>query len=74
MVVLVTCKNKVEIQLENESNKSEHNIILQFLRRSRAANSIVGNGIWLKFNLIQAFIGVLITSNNEEDPFKNKDT
>ena len=39
-----------------------------------ADNIIIGDGIWLKFNLIQAFIGVLITCKNEEDPSKNEGT
>ena len=43
-----------------------------FFRRSRAANSVVGDGIWPKFALIQAFMVVLIPSKNEEDPFKNE--
>ena len=40
----------------------------------KAANSIIGEGIWLKLKLIQAFIVVLITCKNEEDPIKNKGT
>ena len=39
-----------------------------------AANYIIGDGIWLKFKHIQAFIGVLITCKNEEDPFRNEGT
>ena len=35
---------------------SGHNIIHQFLRCSREANSKIGNGILKKFKLIQAFI------------------
>ena len=38
----------------------------QMKRRSRAANSIKGDGIWQKFIFIQAFVGVLITSKNEK--------
>ena len=43
----------------------------RFFRRSRAANSIVSGGIWPKFNLIQAFMHVLITCKYEKDPIKN---
>ena len=43
-------------------------------KRSRAANSVVGDEIWQKFKLIQAFIDVLVTSKNDEDPFKNERT
>ena len=43
-----------------------------FFRRSRAANSEVSGGILPKFELIQAFIDVLITCKYEEDPIKNE--
>ena len=43
----------------------------QFFRRVRADNSGVGGGIWLKFELIQAFMYVLVTCKNEEDLIKN---
>ena len=43
-----------------------------FFRRSRAANSEVSDGILTKFELIQAFIVVLVTCKNEEDPIKNE--
>ena len=45
---------------------------MTFFRRSRAANSEVSGGILSKFELIQAFIAVLVTCKNEEDPFKNE--
>ena len=41
-------------------------------RRSRAANTEVSGGILPKFELIQAFIVVLVTCKNEEDPIKNE--
>ena len=44
----------------------------QFFRRARADNSGVGGGIWPKFELIQAFMHVLVTCKNEVDPIKNK--
>ena len=43
-------------------------------RRSRATNSEEGGGILPKFELVQAFIVVLITCKNEEDPIKNEGT
>ena len=43
-----------------------------FIRRSRAANSEVRGGILPKFEFIQAFIVVLVTCKNEEDPIKNE--
>ena len=42
-----------------------------FFRRSRAGNSEVSGGILSKFELIQAFIIVLVTCKNEEGPIKN---
>ena len=41
--------------------QSGHNIIQQFFRRAMADNSGVGVGIWPKFELIQAFMHVLVT-------------
>ena len=45
---------------------------MTFFRRSRATNSEVSCGILPKFELIQAFIVVLVTYKNEEDPIKNE--
>ena len=45
---------------------SQHHTLI--FRRSRAAES----GIWPKFELIQAFMHVLVTCRNEEDPIKNE--
>ena len=47
--------------------KSGHNIIQQFFRRARADNSGVGVRIWPKFELIQAFMHVLVTCKLEDD-------
>ena len=45
-----------------------------FLRRSRAANSVVGGPIWPKFELIHDIMHVLVTSKFEKDPINiNKD-
>ena len=38
-----------------------------FLRRSRAANSVVGGPIWPKFKLIHNITHVLVTSKFEKD-------
>ena len=54
--------------------QSGHNNIHQFLRWSRRANSIIGDGILTKFKLIQAFIVVLVICKNKEDPFKIEST
>ena len=36
-----------------------------FSRRSRAANSTIGSPVWLKFELMSAFIIVLVTYDEE---------
>ena len=38
-----------------------------FLRRSRAANSVVGGPIWPKFELIHNIMHVIVTSKFEND-------
>ena len=60
MDTLINCKYE-EDPIKNEG-----------ARRARADNSGVGGGIWLKFELIQAFMHVLITCKNEDDQFKNE--
>ena len=52
--------------------KSVQNIIHQFFRRARADNSGFGSGIWPKFELIQAFMHIIVTMMNEDDRFKNE--
>ena len=64
MYVLVTYKN------EEDQMKSQ-NIIQLYFKHSRAANSVVGGQKWRKIKLIQAYIVVLDTCKNDEDPFKN---
>ena len=44
----------------------------QFFRRARADSSGVGGGIWLKFELIQALMHVLVTCNNQDDRIQNE--
>ena len=41
-------------------------------RRARADNSGVGGGMWPKFELIRAFMHVLVTCKNEDDRIKNE--
>ena len=71
MVVLHTCKNE-EDPIKNEDARVLIRLYVVFFRRSRAANSIVSVEILSKFDLIQAFIVVLVTCKNEEDPIKNE--
>ena len=49
-------------------------IIHQFLRCSRSANSLIGDGILTKFKLIRAFIVVLLICKNEYGLFKFEST
>ena len=72
MVVLHFCKNE-EDPIKNEDARVLTRLYLGvFFRRSRAANSEVSGGIQPKFKLIQAFIVVLVSCKNEEDPIKNE--
>ena len=43
-----------------------------FFRCSRADNSAVLGRIWLKFELVQDIIDVLVICKYEEDPIKNE--
>ena len=71
MVVLHTCK-KEEGLIKNEDARVLTRLYVVFFKRSRAANSDVSSGILPKFEHIQAFIVVLVTCKNEEDPIKNE--
>ena len=61
-----------EDPIKNEGARVLTRLYVVFFRRSRAANSEVSGGILPKFELIQAFIVVLVTYKNEEDPIKNE--
>ena len=73
MVALITFKI-AENPIENEgaSLRVVTALYIKFFRCARTANSVVGDGIWSKFKVIQAFMVVLITCKNEEDLFKNE--
>ena len=71
MVVLHTCKNE-EDPIKNKDARVLKRLYVVFFRRSRAANSEVRGGILPKFELIQAFMVVLVACKNEEDPNKNE--
>ena len=68
MVVLHTCKNEED----PIKNKVLTRLYVVFSRSPRAANSLVSGGILPKFELIQAFIVLLVTCKNKEDPIKNE--
>ena len=68
MVVLHTCKNE-EDPIKNEGAR----VLTRFFQTLKgAANSEVSSGILPKFELIQAFMVVLIACKNKEDPIKNE--
>ena len=70
MVVLYTCKN------EEDSIKNEDARVLTRLydlfSDAQGQLTPVSSGILPKFELIQAFIVILFTCKNEEDPIKNE--
>ena len=70
MVVLHTCKN------EEDLTKNEGARVLTRLYDvlSDAQGHLIRSqrGILPKFELVQAFIVVLVTCKNEEDPIKNE--
>ena len=68
IVVLLTCMNE-DYPIKNEGVKK---LLVRFFRHSRVANSEVRGGIPPKFELIQAFMVVLVTCKNEEDPIRNE--
>ena len=75
MVVIVTCQND-EDPLKNESTRVLTTFLLlkvygDFFRCPRAVNSVDPGPILPNFEPIQAFIAVLDTCKNKEDPMKN---
>ena len=70
MVVLVTCKNEEDL-IKNEGARV---LTTLYINVSDAQGQItgVGGGIWPKFELIQAFMHVLVSCKNEDDRFKNE--
>ena len=73
IVVLVSTKNEEDlIKIEDAGVATTQKI--DFFKHSRAANSAVQGQIWLKFELIQDVMVILVTSKNEEDPIKIEGT
>ena len=71
MDVLVTCKYE-EDPIKNRGTRVFTTLYIDFFRRPRADNSGASGGIWLKLELIQAFMHVLVTCKNEDDSYKNE--
>ena len=66
MDVLVTCKYEKD-PIKNEGARVDTTLYSNFSDAQRADNSGVGVDIWPKFELIQAFMHVLVTCKNEDD-------
>ena len=71
MVVLHTCKNKEE-PIKNEGARVFTTLYINFSDAQGQITLGVGGSIWPKFELIQAFMHVLVTCKNEDDQFKNE--
>ena len=65
---------KIQSKMKALEWSQQSYIIRQFLRYSRAANSLIGDGILTEFKLIQVFIVVLLICKSEYDLFKNEST
>ena len=76
MYVLITCKYEKDPIKNSWENVMTSFFPLwvygNFFRRSRAANSVVGGQIWLKFELIRDIMHVLITCKFEKDWINSK--
>ena len=68
MYVLVPYKNKEDQMVKMKALEWSHYTAI--FRCSRAANSVVGGLVWPKSKLIEAYMVVFFTCQNEEDPFK----
>ena len=65
---------KIQSKLKALEWSQQCYIIHQFLRCSRAANSLIGDGILMKFKVIRALTVVLLICKNEFDLFKIEST
>ena len=71
MVVLLTCKNEEDL-IKNEGARELTRVYVVFSDAQGQLTPTSAVGIQQKFNLIQAFMVVLVTCKNEEDPIKNE--
>ena len=60
---------KIRLQMKALECSQHYTAIFQ---TRKADNSGVGGGIWPKFDLIQAFMHVLVTCKNEDGRIKNE--
>ena len=71
MDVLINCKYE-EDPIKNEGARVVTTLYINISDAQGQSNSGVGGGIWLKFELIRAFMHVLVTCKNDDDQFKNE--
>ena len=71
MVVLVGCNNGDD-PIKNKGARVATRLYVDFSDTQEQINSVVNGWIWQKFELIQAFMAVLVTCKNEEDSNKNE--
>ena len=71
MDVLVTCQYE-EDPIKNRGARVFTTLYINFSDAQGQITLGVGGGIWPKFELIQAFMHVLVTCKNEDDRFKNE--
>ena len=69
MNVLITCKYE-EDPIKNDGARVLTTLYINF-SDTQGQITGVGGGIWPKFQLIQAFMHVLVTCKNEVDEIKN---
>ena len=72
MVVLVTCKNEEDPSKNKRLERSQVHRL--FFKHSRAANSVVSDGVLTIFKLFQDCVVVFVTCKNEFDSPKNEGT
>ena len=72
MVILHTCKNK-EDPIKNEDARVLTRLYVVFSNAQGQLTPKSAVEFCRKFELIQAYIVVLVTCKNEEDPIKNED-
>ena len=63
--------NKIQSKMKVLECSQHYTFIFQTLK---AAYSVVGDGIWQKSKLMQAFMVVLVACKNEYDSIKNEST
>ena len=64
--VLITCQYEEDL-IKNRCTRVFTTLYINFSDAQGQINSGVGGGIWRKFELIQAFMHVLVTCKNEDD-------